>query len=81
MERQLRERQGRFSRPARRGRIKNGRGEFYGREIVNGRTVLARTVVSDITPNSYRVEFAFSDDGGKTWEVDWISVHTRKGNS
>jgi len=63
------------------GEFKNGRGEFYGREIVNGRTVLARTVVSDITPNSYRVEFAFSDDGGKTWEVDWISVHTRKGNS
>ena len=63
------------------GEFKNGRGEFYGQEIVNGRTVLARDVVSDITPNSYRVEFAFSDDGGKTWEVNWISVHTRKGSS
>ena len=63
------------------GEFKNGRGEFYGQEVVNGRTVLARDVVSDITPNSYRVEFAFSDDGGKTWEVNWISVHTRKGNS
>jgi len=63
------------------GEFKNGRGEFYGQEIVGGRTVLARTVVSDITANSYRVEFAFSDDGGKTWEVNWISVHTRKGNS
>jgi hypothetical protein len=63
------------------GEFKNGRGEFYGQEVVNGRTVLARNVVSDITPNSYRVEFAFSDDGGKTWEVNWISVHTRKGSS
>ncbi len=63
------------------GEFKNGRGEFYGQEIVNGRTVLARDVVSDVTPNSYRVEFAFSDDGGKTWEVNRISVHTRKGSS
>ncbi len=63
------------------GEFKNGRGEFYGQETVDGKTVLSRTIVSDITPNSYRVEFAFSDDGGKTWEVNWISVHTRKGNS
>src|SRR5216117_4299383 len=63
------------------GEFKNGRGEFYGQELVNGKTVLARNVVSDITPSSYRVEFAFSEDGGKTWEVNWISLHTRKGNS
>jgi hypothetical protein len=61
------------------GEFTNGRGEFYNQDILNGRAILARTVVSDITPTSYRVEFASSGDGGKTWEVNWISVHTRVG--
>ncbi len=59
------------------GEFENGRGEFYDQELFNGRTVLARSVLSDITPNSYRLEQSFSDDGGKSWEVNWISVHTR----
>ena len=62
------------------GEFTNGRGEFYNQDALNGRTILARSIVSDITPKSYRVEFAFSDDGGKTWEVNWISVHTRVGD-
>ena len=63
------------------GEFKNGRGEFLDLEPFNGRTILARSVLSDITPRSYRLEQAFSDDGGKTWEVNWISVHTRVGAS
>jgi hypothetical protein len=59
------------------GEFRNGRGEFYGQENVRGRTVLARSVISDITLTSYRLEQATSDDGGKTWEVNWISQHTR----
>jgi hypothetical protein len=61
------------------GEFTNGRGEFFNQELLYGRTILARGVVSDITSKSYRVEFALSDDGGKTWEVNWISVHTRVG--
>jgi hypothetical protein len=34
-------------------------------------------VISDITPDSCRFEQAFSDDGGKTWEVNWIALDTR----
>ena len=30
-----------------------------------------------MTPNSVHFEQAFSDDGGKTWEVNWISDQTR----
>jgi hypothetical protein len=64
------------------GEFKNGRGEFYDLETFNGRTILARSVLSDITQTSYRLEQAFSDDGGKTWEVNWISLHARvKGES
>ena len=59
------------------GEFKNGRGEFYDQEIYQGRMILVRNVWSDITPDSGRFEQAFSDDGGKTWEVNWIAVDTR----
>jgi hypothetical protein len=59
------------------GEFKNGRGEFFDQELFNGRMILARFVISDITPNSCRFEQAFSDDGGKTWEVNWIASDTR----
>ena len=59
------------------GEFRNGRGEFYDQETVNGRAVLARTVWSDITPNSYHFEEAFSDDGGRTWEPNFIATLTR----
>jgi hypothetical protein len=59
------------------GEFKNGRGEFYSQETLDGRAILVRFVISDITPNSCRFEQAFSDDGGKTWEVNWIAVDTR----
>jgi hypothetical protein len=64
------------------GGFNNGRGEFFDQESFNGRTILVRNVWSDITPNSCRFEQAFSDDGGKTWEVNWIAIDTRvKGES
>ncbi len=59
------------------GGFKNGRGEFYSQETLNGRAIFVRFVISEITPDSCRFEQAFSDDGGKTWEVTWIAVDTR----
>jgi len=59
------------------GEFKNERGEFYDQETLSGRAILVRFVISDITPNSCRFEQAFSDDGGKTWEVNWIATDTR----
>lgn len=59
------------------GEFRNGRGEFYSQETLDGRAILVRFVISDITPNSCHFEQAFSDDGGKTWEVNWIAVDTR----
>jgi hypothetical protein len=59
------------------GEFRNGRGEFYNQETLNGRAILVRFVISDITTNSCRFEQAFSEDGGKTWEVNWIAFDTR----
>ncbi|MGB8885694.1 MAG: hypothetical protein WCC87_03175 [Candidatus Korobacteraceae bacterium] len=59
------------------GEFKNGRGEFYDAELLNGRAILVRFVISDITPDSCHFEQAFSGDGGKTWEVNWITTDTR----
>ena len=61
------------------GGFTDGRGEFYGQERVNGRAVFVRFVISDVTPDSARFEQAFSADGGRTWEVNWIAVDTRIG--
>ena len=59
------------------GQFKNGRGEFYSQDTLNGKAIFVRFVISDITPDSCRFEQAFSDDGGKTWEVNWIATDTR----
>ena len=59
------------------GEFKDGRGEFFNQETLNGRAILVRFVISDITSNSCRFEQSFSSDGGKTWEVNWIAIDTR----
>jgi hypothetical protein len=59
------------------GEFKNGRGEFFDQETLNGRAILVRFVMSDTTSDSCRFEQAFSEDGGKTWEVNWIATDTR----
>jgi hypothetical protein len=58
------------------GEFKNGRGEFYDQEMLDSRAILVRFIISDITPKSAHFEQAFSDDGGKTWEVNWIATDT-----
>jgi hypothetical protein len=59
------------------GEFKDGRGEFYSQETLDERAILVRFVISDITPTSVRFEQAFSADGGKTWEVNWLATDTR----
>lgn len=59
------------------GEFKDRVGEFYDQEPINGRMILVRFIWSRITPNSAHFEQSFSDDGGKTWEVNWITDQTR----
>ncbi len=59
------------------GEFNNGRGEFYDQETFNGRMILVRFVFETLTADSTRDEQAFSADGGKTWEVNWINTQAR----
>jgi hypothetical protein len=60
------------------GEFKNGRGEFFKQDQLNGRAILVRFVWSDITPDSHHEEQSFSDDGGKTWEPNFVATLTRE---
>lgn len=61
------------------GRFTDGRGEFFSDEMLEGKPIRVRFVISDITPTSCRFEQAFSADGGRTWETNWIATDTRIG--
>ena len=60
------------------GQFSNGRGEFYNQQIYEGKAVYARFVWSGVTTNSPHFEQAFSTDGGKTWETNWITDQTKE---
>ncbi|MDB5417362.1 MAG: hypothetical protein JWP50_781 [Phenylobacterium sp.] len=70
---------GQISPPPNIGGFKDGRGEFYDQEMLGDRPILVRFVISDITPTSAHFEQAFSADGGKSWEVNWVATDTRIG--
>ncbi|HEV7782931.1 MAG TPA: hypothetical protein VGO58_16760 [Chitinophagaceae bacterium] len=59
------------------GEFKKGKGEFYCQETLGERAILVRFIIEKINPDQCRFEQAFSDDGGKTWEVNWIATDTR----
>jgi hypothetical protein len=63
------------------GGFKDGVGEFYAQDTVNGKSVLVRYVWSKITPSSVHFEQSLSSDGGKTWEANWISDMECAGDS
>jgi hypothetical protein len=71
-------RNGRLTAPVHGGFDANGRGLFYGEDMLGGRAVLVRFVMSDVTANSARFEQAYSADAGATWEVNWIAIDTRQ---
>jgi hypothetical protein len=60
------------------GSFHDGRGEFYNEDTFEHRSIYVRFIWSDITPTSCRWEQAFSADGGKTWETNWIMEFTRE---
>ncbi len=59
------------------GEFRDGKGEFYDQEQFRGRSIYVRYVWSGITKTLCRWEQAFSDDGGKSWETNWVMELTR----
>jgi len=59
------------------GQFKNGRADFYDYEPINGRSVLVRFSIWPTGADTAQSEQAFSEDGGKTWEVNWITRYSR----
>jgi hypothetical protein len=55
------------------GEFKNGRGEFYDQEVVDGRTVFTRYVWTAISSPSPHFEQSISTDGGKSWQLWWVT--------
>jgi hypothetical protein len=47
-------------------------GVFRGEDVHRGRPVLVRFTWSRVTTETPRWEQAFSDDGGRTWETNWV---------
>jgi len=64
--------------PPVRGRFVGGVGTFYSDETVNGKPHKTRYIWSHITARSARWEQAYSTDGGKTWETNWIMELARR---
>jgi hypothetical protein len=63
------------------GEFHDGVGEFYAWDSIDGRSTLIRYVWSKITAHSAHFEQAFSGDGGKTWDINWLSDMERVGDS
>ena len=60
------------------GRFTGGTGEFFGDESVDGKPVLCRFRWTRNSDSSPEWQQAFSDDGGKTWETNWVMTFTRR---
>ena len=59
------------------GRFENGVGRFEGDDRLGDRAIRVRFEIRESRPGTWRFEQAFSGDGGRTWEVNWIAEDRR----
>ena len=59
------------------GRFDGDQGVFEAEDVFNGRPILVRFVWSRVTKPQPHWEQAFSEDGGQTWETNWVMDYTR----
>ena len=63
--------------PSVKGGFHNGVGEFYGKDQLGGRPIDVRFLIFREGTHKARFEQAYSDDGGATWETNWIAIDRR----
>ncbi|MGH8081724.1 MAG: DUF1579 family protein [Lysobacter sp.] len=61
------------------GGFTDGVGSFYGDNTLRDKPVKVRGLWTATDADSVQWEQAYSPDGGKTWETNWISRYTRIG--
>ena len=59
------------------GAFSGDTGVFIGEDVFRGRPILVRFIWSGVTTPTPRWEQAFSDDGGRSWETNWVMDFTR----
>ena len=59
------------------GHFEDGVGTFHGEDTHDGRPVQVRFVWDGISPSTANWQQAFSVDGGRSWETNWIMRMTR----
>ena len=59
------------------GHFTDGHGEFYSDDTLDGRPIIIRFAWTKVGTERPHFEQAFSADGGKTWEVNWVTDQTR----
>ena len=59
------------------GRFEGGVGRFEGHDRLGDRAIRVRFEIRESQPGIWLFEQAFSADGGRTWEVNWIAEDRR----
>jgi hypothetical protein len=59
------------------GEFRNGRGEFYNQDTLDGRSIFVKFIIQCESRDVCKFEQSFSADGGQTWETNWIATDTR----
>ena len=60
------------------GSWQNGGAELFATDTIDGRSVLVRTVWSDVTPTTHTYQEFFSADGGRTWALSFTAKKTKR---
>lgn len=61
------------------GSFEGGTGAFYADDKLRNQPIRIRFLWLNVTPTTRQWEQAFSADGGRTWETNWIAHFTRTG--
>jgi hypothetical protein len=61
------------------GTFSGDTGVFEGDDTLEGSPILVRFIWSGVTTQTPRWEQAFSENGGETWETNWVMDFTPKG--
>lgn len=60
------------------GGFADGVGTFFGDDVHDGQPIIVRYIWDEISPTSARWQQAFSPDGGRSWETNWVMRFTRR---